>query len=143
MKLIDRFKGLSWKEKSVSLFVIALFTPMFFGAWALIGIFGIFIGWIGVIEFHPLIGLPWIANVLYFIILISKKLNLKIKLILSILMVVFGLFAIGITEVPKDEGGGNYDVTVGIGFGLWILSFIFLMLEQIKLKKVKTLDNNS
>ncbi|MCB0503077.1 MAG: hypothetical protein KDD32_10350 [Bacteroidetes bacterium] len=137
MELIDRFLGLSWKEKSVTLYVIALFTPMFFGAWPLIGIFGILIGWIGLIEFNLFIGLPWIANVLYFIILISKKLNLKIKLILSILMVMFGLFAIGITEVPRDEGGGNYDVTVGIGFGLWVLSFIFLILEQIKLIKDK------
>lgn len=110
---------------------------MFFGHWTLIGLFGILIGWIGIIEFHPFIGLPWIANILYFVILISKKLNLKIKLILAIFMLVSGLFAIGITEVPRDEGGGSYDVTVGIGFGLWILSFIFLMLEQIKLMKSK------
>ncbi|WP_146190713.1 hypothetical protein [Polaribacter aquimarinus] len=104
--------------------------PMFIGAWLFLGLFGLLVGWMGLLE--PIIGLPWLANVLYFINLYFKKWRLKIRILISIATIVFGLFAIGIRSVPRDEGGGITEVFVGFGFLIWMMSFVFLLISQIR-----------
>ncbi|GAB1308540.1 hypothetical protein KH5_12230 [Urechidicola sp. KH5] len=113
------------------LYGISLITPIFFGSW-LVGFFGLIIGVIGIFELELFLGLPWIANFLYFGNLIFRKGNLKLKIGISILTIIFGLFTIGIREVPVHEGGLNNDVIVGIGFLIWLSSFIVLLIGQIK-----------
>lgn len=135
-------KNLSYKQYSMILYGIALFTPMFFGTWAL-GVFGLIMGWLGFFATEPFVAIPWIANFLYFGNLIFENLNLKLKIGLSIMTIIFALFIIGLRELPENEGGQNSNIVVGIGFGIWILSFITLLLGQIKKLKIKkTLLNN-
>ncbi len=110
---------------------------MFIGSWTLLGIFGLLIGWIGLLELNPFIGLPWISNLLYFISLFSKNLKLDFRIGITITAICFGLFAIGIREVPENEGGGTTSVYVGIGFVIWMSSFIYLLTDQIKERKNK------
>jgi hypothetical protein len=57
---------------------------------------------------------------------------LKARIRLSITSILFGLCAVGITELPRDEGGGNYDVFVGVGFLFWLMSFVLMLLDQMK-----------
>ncbi|MFD1063203.1 hypothetical protein ACFQ1Q_08080 [Winogradskyella litorisediminis] len=141
MSILKNIKSISWREWSVSLYKISLITPIFIGAWGLIGFFGIILGWIGVLSFEPTVGLPWIANFIYAAILFVNRISIKIKLFLSIIMIVFALFAIGITSIPRDEGGGNYKVYVGFGFAFWILSFICIFMEQLNAYKKSKLSS--
>ncbi|PWG06063.1 hypothetical protein DIS07_06425 [Polaribacter aquimarinus] len=119
-----------YRNYSILLYILALMLPMFIGAWLFLGLFGLLVGWMGLLE--PIIGLPWLANVLYFINLYFKKWRLKIRILISIATIVFGLFAIGIRSVPRDEGGGITEVFVGFGFLIWMMSFVFLLISQIR-----------
>lgn len=132
-------KILNYTQISMILYGIALFTPMFFGSWAL-GIYGLIMGWLGIFAIEPFVAIPWSANFLYFSNLILKKINLKAKIGISLLTIIFALFAIGLRELPENEGGQNSDIVVGIGFLIWIMSFTVLLLAQLK---EKTLGNNS
>ena len=110
---------------------VALLTPMFFGTWT-IGVFGLTMGWLGVLAGEPFVAIPWVANCLYFGNLIIDKLNLKTKIGISFLTIICGLFVIGLRDIPEDEGGGTSELTVGIGFLILILSFIILLIGQFK-----------
>ena len=89
------------------------------------------------LDLEPTIGLPWLANLLFYANLLLWKLNFKARILISILTVLLGLFAIGITEVLVNEGGTKEEVTVGFGYGLWMLSFITLLVGQLLyMKKV-------
>lgn len=123
------------------LYGIALITPMFFGTWT-IGVFGLIMGWLGFFALEPFVAIPWIANFLYFVNLIFNKLNLKTKIGISILTIIFALFVIGLRELPENEGGMKSEIVVGIGFLIWITSFVFLLIGQLKEKR-KTLGNNT
>lgn len=118
---------LTFKNISILLYGIALILPIFFGA-GVIGIFGLILGLIGVFEFDIFICLPWLANNLYFFNLIFEKKIKKFKITISVLTIVFGLFTFGITRIPLDEGGAYANVKPGIGFGIWMLSFIILFI---------------
>ncbi|MDO6492885.1 MULTISPECIES: hypothetical protein [unclassified Cellulophaga] len=133
-------KKLNYKQVSMLLYGIALITPMFFGTWT-IGVFGLIMGWLGIFALEPFVAIPWIANFLYFGNLIFNKLNLKTKIGISGLTIIFALFVIGLCELPENEGGRNSDIVVGIGFLIWISSFVVLLIGQLK-EKIKTLGNN-
>ena len=130
---IGKLKKLTYKQISMLLYGIALITPMFFGTWT-IGVFGLIMGWLGIFALEPFVAIPWVANFLYFGNLIFKNLNLKTKIGLSILTIIFALFVIGLRELPENEGGRNSDIVVGIGFIIWISSFIVLLIGQLKEK---------
>lgn len=130
----NRLKKLNYKQISMLLYGIALFTPMFFGNWT-IGVFGLIMGWLGIFALEPFVAIPWIANFLYFGNLIFNKLNLKTKIGLSILTIICALFVIGLRELPENEGGRNSDIVVGIGFIIWLSSFVILLIRQLREKK--------
>ena len=117
------------------LYVVSLGSPIFFGA-GVIGIFGLLLGLIGMFEFDIYIFLPWLANILYFFNLVFEKKINNLKIPISILTIIFGLFTFGISRIPLDEGGAYANVKPGIGFGIWILSFTILLLGQLKNKNV-------
>ena len=123
---------ISYKQLSVFFYGISLATPTFIGAWLFMGFMCLGLGWIGVLQFDPIIGLPWLANVFYLLIFIFNKKDVVKRIIFSILCICLGLFAIGIRTLPRDEGGGNYEVFVGFGFLFWMLSFVIMLLGQIK-----------
>lgn len=128
-------KEVTGKQWAVFLYVISFVTPVFIGAWFYVGLTCFLLGWIGLFSLEWTMGLPWLANLLFFINLILGKKKLKARIRLSVISIVFGLCAIGVTELPRDEGGGNYDVFVGPGFLLWISSFVLLLISQLKEKK--------
>lgn len=128
-------KEVTLKQWSVFLYAISFGLPVFIGSWFYIGLICFLLGWIGLFSFEWTMGLPWLANLLYITNLILGKKKLKARIRLSIISIVFGLFAVGITELPRDEGGGNYDVFVGVGFLFWISSFVLMLLDQMKERK--------
>ena len=128
-------KKITLKNISIILYGIALILPIFFGA-EVIGFFGLILGLIGMFEFDIFIFLPWLANILYFFNLIFEKKINKLKIPISVLTIVFGLFTFGISRIPLDEGGAYANVKPGIGFGMWMLSFIILFVGQLKNKNV-------
>ena len=62
---------------------------------------------------------------------------------LSILGIVFGLFAFGINKIPADESGAYYTVSVGIGFFFWMSSFVLVIIYLLKIKKVSLNNQNA
>ncbi|WP_272832187.1 hypothetical protein [Gilvibacter sediminis] len=116
------------------LYGVSLITPMFFGD-DVVGALGLAFGWLGIFALDPYVTLPWLANFLYFFNLLAKKVNLKTQIKISALTLVFGLFLVGFHDLPINEGGGSVQVTVGIGFLLWMSSFIVLLIGQVKFNK--------
>lgn len=132
-------KNPTYTQISILFYGIALITPMFFGTWT-IGVFGLIMGWLGFFTLDPFVALPWLANFLFFANLIFDKLHLKTKIGVSILTIIFAFFVIGLRELPENEGGRNSDIVVGIGFIIWLSSFVVLLIGQLK-EKIKTLGN--
>ena len=91
-------------------------------------------GWLGIFALEPFVMIPWFANFLYFGNLIFNKLNLKMKIGISVLTIIFAILIVGLPPLPDNAGGNNREVTVGIGFLIWISSFIVLLIGQLKEK---------
>ncbi|HAA10506.1 MAG TPA: hypothetical protein DCE41_01950 [Cytophagales bacterium] len=126
-------KPTNYRKASVIIYLLSLVIPIFTGSgW--FGFFGLLYGWMGVVVWDPFIGLPWLANVLYFTNLALKKQPREWQIILSAVTLLFALSATGIREVPVDEGGTYESVSVGVGFGCWLGSFVLLLIHQINLK---------
>lgn len=128
---MDKF---SQEKISIILYGISLFIPSFYGSWTL-GINALILGWIGISDIF--IFLPWLANLLFFVNLIFNKINIIVRIILSIVTILFALFVIGLKEIPETAGGSISQIIPGIGFYFWISSFIVLLFSQIKEKKLK------
>jgi hypothetical protein len=125
------------RKISIILYGVSLFTPIFIGNWD-IGLVALMMGWMGVLSMDMFFAFPWIANLTYFACLIVDRSKKRIRIALNVLTIVLGLFAIGITEAPKIEG--NEDVFVGVGFIIWLASFIMLLLYNLNLKNEIQLD---
>ncbi|MEP2687370.1 hypothetical protein [Maribacter dokdonensis] len=97
---------------------------------------GLFLGWAGILVGNLFISLSWVSNFLYLISFLATKLNLKTQIKLSGAAIILGLFAIGIRELPENAGGKNMEVYVGFGYITWMISFIYLFLDQVKELKV-------
>jgi hypothetical protein len=110
--------------------LIALFSPIFVGS-DYNGLSGLMLGWMGLLQFDPYQGLPWIANIFYFFNLFVPNVRNRNKILISLATISLGLFTIGITEILIDEGGQKASVTVGVGFYLWIMSFMVLLVGQM------------
>jgi ABC-type Na+ efflux pump permease subunit len=135
-------KKINYVKISILLYLISLFVPVFDGgAPGLIGISAIFTGWIGIFGMSLLFGIPWFANVLFVAALMFRNKFLTVRIFLSFLSVSFALVTLGITEIPIDEGGATANVSVGVGFFIWLSSFIVLLIGQIKeIKKPQKLN---
>ena len=126
--------NLTYKSLSMLLYGVSLIIPMFFGD-DVVGALGLVLGLLGILTLDPYVTLPWLANFLYFFNLMSKKINRSTRIKISGVTIVFGLFLIGFRDLPINEGGGSVQVTVGIGFLLWMSSFIVLLIGQVKSSK--------
>ncbi|MBO6881196.1 MAG: hypothetical protein JJ870_11615 [Winogradskyella sp.] len=113
------------------------------GALGFFGFFALILGWIGIASLDIFIGLPWLANLLFFAALIFYKMNKNYKIVLSVLTIILGLFTLGINEIPADEGGAYYSVSVGVGFLFWMSSFIVLLISSIKQKLTSPNNQNA
>jgi len=112
---------------SIALYVVALFTPIFIGSDET-GIAALVFGVFGDDHYHLL---AWVANMLYFLNLLIGRKRVLLGLTISLVTITLGLFATGIDEVLVHEGGLTKPVAVGIGFYLWMLSFIILLTGQL------------
>ncbi|MCE2612314.1 hypothetical protein LVD13_04960 [Flavobacteriaceae bacterium D16] len=117
---------------SFLLFLLSMVLPIFINAWSLLGFMGFLLGWIGLISGKLLIGLPWISNILYLVSLLATRIKLKNRIKISSIAIIFGLLAIGIREIPENEGGNTMTVYVGLGWLVWMASFIYLLKDQVK-----------
>ena len=123
---------ISLKDIAIYLYIISLILPCFKGAPGLFGFFALILGWMGLASFDLFIGLPWLANLLFFTSLVFYRMNKNFNIIILFLAIILGLFTFGINKIPADEGGAYYNVSVGIGFLFWIASFIVLLISNIK-----------
>lgn len=124
----------TYRNCSIVAYFLSAIVPIFFGS-SDVGVIGLFVGWIGVLSLDPFIGLPWIANFLYWINIGLPTTKNKIGIYLSVVTIGFGLLLIGVREIPVDEGGGSHSVIVGVGFGIWISSFVLLLIDRLKIRK--------
>ncbi len=108
------------------LYVLALCTPAFYTS-DYYGIFVLALGWLGIPD--PWMGLPWLANIIYFLNLILRKARLKVKMMLSILTLICSSLVLGLSHIPQLDGYGD-PVTVGFGALFWFLSFAILLAGQ-------------
>ena len=134
---------ISIKDISILLNSISLVLPCFVGAPGFFGLLALLLGWIGIFESNVFLGLPWLANFFYLFVLVFYKTKWIYKLMLSILGIVFGLFAFGINKIPADESGTYYTVSVGIGFFFWMSSFVLVIIYLLKIKKVSPNNHNA
>ena len=96
---------------SVSLYCISLFLPVFWSSNEF-GLYALFVGWMGLLAGELNIGMAWLANPLYVLGLLFFQKRPKLQLAILVLALSCGLFAIGIKEIPIDEGGNHQKVSV-------------------------------
>ena len=120
----------------IILYGVSLFTPIFFGS-LVFGFQALFIGWMGLFS-SIYFALPWIANLTFLTSFYLPQHFFKLKIALCLLSIVFGFFALGIKKIPVDEGGGYDEISVGIGYIIWmtsfIISFIFYLIPSPNFK---------
>lgn len=129
-------KKINFKNLSFIFYLISLALPIFIGA-EVYGIFALISGFLGFLEPNFFIILPWISNFLF---LFNYTLESKFryfKFLLSLLTIIFSLFAFGIDTIPLDEGGAYASVKLSIGFYTWLMSYILLFINQVLRQKIK------
>lgn len=131
MQTVVRNSIMPLQRASVILYCISLVTPIFFGNWD-IGLLALGMGWMGILSIQIQFALPWFANIFYFWCLFTPRNKKQRRILLSITTLILASFAIMITEVPKIEG--NEKVTLGIGFCVWLLSFILILIDSFKIQ---------
>ncbi|MEP0985412.1 GrpB family protein [Ekhidna sp.] len=91
-----------------------------------IGLYFLTFGWIALANpIGPiyLLGLPWLANFIYFLNLaLVKKANILTQITISIITILFSLFLFFVEDMAME---------VSLGFWFWVLSFIVLMIGQL------------
>ena len=115
---------------SVVLWVVALFhvalkdpgSPFHYT-----GLNCLLLGWIGLMA-NPFWALPWLANILYWISLITGAIRGTTSgrvLVYSLAAISMALLTYGARRVP-DNSGGVSPVVVASGFYLWLASLLAL-----------------
>jgi hypothetical protein len=129
--------GVIWL--SISFLIISLFLPAFYTAdgGVFVGFNVLLIGWLGI--FYSLGGLGWYANPLLLMAWLGLALSKLRKafhiglgaLVLSIAIALCSLLIIH-KSIPINEGGGTSEVvSIGIGFYVWLASFVICIFGYI------------
>lgn len=115
-------------------YLLSLVTPVFWGVSESLGAYVFYYGLIGLFfEGYLLLILPLLANITFFINVLLNKKYIKISLVLSVITIVFGLFTLGLPILHVERNSD--ELFLGIGFFFWVLSFVLLMIGQIKILK--------
>lgn len=142
----NSFKKLNIKRKFISLlnlkalsvltYFLALFSNIFVGfedhfrvTSEFLGIEGLLFGWLVSKNFF----LPWFSNLIYwYLILLGKYFNF-LRVILSLAMIVFGLFIFDVNEAKVEMMMDRYyyELTPTSGIYLWLGSYILLAVHYI------------
>lgn len=120
------------RTASVLAYLVSLVIPVFFGLNKL-GIHALVWGW-------AVATLPWLSNIIYFIVLARKKGSKAVKLFLSLLAIAFGWFIFQVKEIQVEpfSDSEHYKVYPGIGFWVWMGALILLFCSIVFGKKNKT-----
>jgi len=98
------------------------------GSFQYSGLNCLLLGWIGAFG-KPLWVLPWSANVLYWMSLVSsvfRRQSGRNVLIWSLAAIPLALLAIANRTIEMNEGGDKTAVVPGLGFYLWLGSMVSL-----------------
>ncbi|MEM6723195.1 MAG: hypothetical protein AAF598_04100 [Bacteroidota bacterium] len=103
--------------------------PIFWKHWIPLGYEALISGWMGVVGPYYYF-VAWLANIFFGLSLLCFTADAQIALVLSALSVCCALFALKMTTIYRIEG--NIDnVRVGIGFYVWISSFISFFIANL------------
>lgn len=119
------------QKTSIIFYCLALVTPIFFGNLD-IGLVALLMGWMGVLSMEVEFAFPWLANLIYFWTLYTPEKKKLRRIILNLITLFLASFALMIKEAPKIDG--NEEVTVGVGFYIWMFSFVILLLHNLRIK---------
>lgn len=122
---------------SVVSYVVSLFLPAIIeeGGQSMYGIYVLAVGLLGVLF---LVGIPWLANLFFFLGFIEsrgKGKGNRSPIALAALAVIFGLSSFIVTAIPYDSGSTSI-AYYGPGFYFWILAFILQLWYFILQRKM-------
>ena len=110
-----------------SLFQPALKQPAG-GSFQYSGLYCLMLGWIGALG-RPLWVLPWSANVVFWMALVSGLFRRQPEwhaLLWSLVAIPLALIALANRTIEMNEGGERTAVVPGLGFYLWLGSMVCL-----------------
>lgn len=105
--------------------------------WGFIGFQAYYMGLSLLSDFEIFFFLSWLANFTYLSVLLLRNQHVTIRILIAVFTVVLSLFSLIFFKFPFQEAG-RYDFYFGPGYVLWMLSFILLLVSQIKEKTSKT-----
>jgi hypothetical protein len=113
---------------AVAAFFLSLLLPAFEGS-ALRGYHVLLFGVVGLVDFNPGYGLPWLSN---FFLLLSFLLRRGwVRGLVLVLGLGLALPALGIREVPGDGADAMVPVLPGNGLRLWLLAHLLLVMDMV------------
>jgi hypothetical protein len=113
---------------AVAAFFLSLLLPAFEGS-ALRGYHVLLFGVVGLVDFNPWYGLPWLSN---FFLLLSFLLRRGwVRGLVLVLGLGLALPALGIREVPGDGADAMVPVLPGNGLRLWLLAHLLLVMDMV------------
>ena len=122
---------------SIIVFIISLFQPAFFidredsDAYSN-SLFLLALGWMSFLGggFVPFI--IWLANPIYVISIFLINKSIKFGIITSLVSILLALIFSNLNSILTSESGSKSKITeLGLGFYLWISSFVILFVSSI------------
>lgn len=109
-------------------YFVSLLLPAFQGS-DLRGYHLLLFGVVGLVDFNPYYGLPWLAN-LFFIasFLLGSSPLRHVVIAIGLLL---ALPALGIRELPGDGTQAMVAVQIGWGLRLWLGTYVLLMVDML------------
>jgi small neutral amino acid transporter SnatA (MarC family) len=101
------------------------------------GLLSLIFGWVGVFMLHfP--AFPWLANPILLASWITHKKKPKVSLILSVVSLTFMLSFLLVDEIIANDGSTKAKIiSVGLGYWLWVMSAIFIIIGNLAQRKRK------
>ena len=118
---------------SFFLYGLSILLPVTGFDWGFIGLQAMIMPLFGLVEgeLDMMFLIPWSANFTFLAMILLRNKNISLRILISVFTVVFSLFSIPYFKLPFQEVG-LFDAYVGPGYFLWMLSFVFMLISQIK-----------
>ncbi len=125
---------------SILCYCISMLLPVTEWHWDFLGVQIFFSGILAITssESELLFTVPLLANLAYILNLLLRDKNIVIRVAMSLCAIIFSFFALRYFRFPFQERG-MFEAYIGPGFLFWILSFILMLVSQVKeYKNLKT-----
>ncbi|MFY0604565.1 MAG: hypothetical protein JXQ93_11480 [Flavobacteriaceae bacterium] len=117
-----------------------MFLPVTNFDWDFIGFQALLTGFLMITDFELFFFLSWMANFTYLSILLLRNKSLTIRITISVLTIIFSLLALVYFKFPFQELG-LFNSYPGLGYIVWLLSFILMFYSLLKeIKKPQKLN---